>query len=168
MSTFQAPQLLSCAYRSAYVFKLRYNIKRYAFNPITSYAYVSRYAATFTFQDMLTLQKILFCSKLRSYAYIHSKIRLGYAILSKGTLSIPSQAMLTFQDLQLRLRFKIRSHKDAFESLKISFPKIKKLSLWITQGPPVICLAENTVQNFFTIQKFSWALGISLQHFKFN
>ena len=27
-------------------FKLRYNIKRYAFNPMSSYAYVPRYAAT--------------------------------------------------------------------------------------------------------------------------
>ena len=74
---------------------------------------------------MLTLQKILLRYKLRSYSatLIHSKIRLGYATISKSTLSIPSQATLTFQDLQLRLRFKIHSHKDAFESLKISSPQ---------------------------------------------
>ena len=126
MSTFQATQLLSCAYRSAYV--------------PSSYAIISKgtlsipcqVTLTFqdtqlriTFQDMLTLQKILLRYKLRSYSatLIHSKIRLGYATISKSTLSIPSQATLTFQDLQLRLRFKIHSHKDAFESLKISFPQ---------------------------------------------
>ena len=112
--TFQATQLLSYAYTLQDTFRLRYNIKKYASNPESSYAYVPRSAATVTFQNTFS-----------------------------QTLLNPSR----------------------FPS-----PKSKKLSLWITlQGPPVnICLAENTVQNFFTIQKFRWALGISLQHFKFN
>ena len=110
------------------------------------------YSATFTFKDTLRstfLQVTLYyqkvCFQARVKLRLHSKIR-SYAYVSKYILS-----------------------KTLLNPSRFPSPKIKKLSLWIIlQGPPVnICLAENTVQNFFTIQKFSWALGISLQHFKF-
>ena len=97
----------------------------YAFNPMSSYAYVPKYAATnyvpryaYAPKDTVTFQ----ATQLLSYAStLQDTFRLRYNI--KKSLSIPSQATLTFQDLQLRLRFKIHSHKDAFESLKISFPQ---------------------------------------------
>ena len=71
------------------------------------------------FQKMSTFQ----ATQLLSCAYRSAYVPSSYAIISKGTLSIPCQVTLTFQDTQLRLCFKIRRHKDAFESLKISFPQ---------------------------------------------
>ena len=153
-------------------FKLRYNIKRYAFNPMSSYAYVPRYAATnyvpryaYAPKDTVTFQ----ASQLLSYAYtLQDTFRLRY-----------NQKVRFQSGVKLRLRSKICSYgyvskyiltKSLLNPSRFPSPRSFRLSLWITlQGPPVnICLAENTVQNFFTIHKFRWALGISLQHFKFN
>ena len=133
---FQATQLLrSVTFQDTLTFlqvmlsyqKVRHNIKRYVFNSESSYAYVLRYAAMFTLKDtqLCLRSKICFCSKkygyVPSYAatqlHLHSKMRLRFFKLrytikvdSKGTLSIPSQATLKFQDTQLRLSSKIPSY----------------------------------------------------------
>ena len=53
-------------------FKLHYNIKRYAFKPESSYAYVQRYAATFMFQDATLQSKICLRSKRCQRSKLHS------------------------------------------------------------------------------------------------
>ena len=54
---FQATQLLSYAYTLQDTIRVCYNIKKYAFNPESSYAYVPRYAATVTFQNTFSQRR---------------------------------------------------------------------------------------------------------------
>ena len=109
-------------------FKLRYNNKRYAFNPELSYAYVP-YAATFMIQDTQLHVRLRskICLRSKRYGYVpsytatqlrlHSKFCLRsfklrynnkrYAFNPKSSYAyVPNAATFTFKNTQLRLRCK--------------------------------------------------------------
>ena len=126
MVTFQATQLRLHSKIRLRSFELRYNsIKRYTFNPKSSYAYVPRYAATLTFQDtqLCLRSKVRFLIrsvKLRfwyafnsesSYAYVPRSLTFLQVTLWKGCAFNPESsyayasryaATLMFQYTQLR------------------------------------------------------------------